>query len=206
MPGLVAVEHHLWLNITKIHEKGASSRKTSISQSGLFGEAVNSAVDKFRTAKTQSVAFKQFMPRRGCEPPTPAPVPRDCFAHRKEASRRSDESRHPLTRTVWGACGRPMPRQCPRRRIDLRQPAKPAASASQLPLSEGRDRPLKHICLPLRCSPDQNLLYPPPCALGDTRVSLPRPSSCVEGWRRSRLSPLCTFSRSSCFTHGRRRF
>ncbi len=62
-------EHHLWLNLTEIREKEkAFLLDALISGSGLFGDAVNAVVDKFRAAKTQSVAFKQFMPRRACKP------------------------------------------------------------------------------------------------------------------------------------------
>ncbi len=43
-----------------------------ISQSGLFGEAVSAVVDKFRSAKTQSAALKQFMPRRARDFSTPS--------------------------------------------------------------------------------------------------------------------------------------
>ncbi len=43
-----------------------------ISQSGLFGEAVSAVVDKFRSAKTQSAALKQFMPRRSRDYSTPS--------------------------------------------------------------------------------------------------------------------------------------
>ncbi len=43
-----------------------------ISQSGLFGEAVSAVVDKFRSAKTQTAALKQFMPRRSRDYSTPS--------------------------------------------------------------------------------------------------------------------------------------
>ncbi len=66
MAGLVAAECHLWLNLTEIREKEkAFLLDAPISSSGLFGNAVNTVVDKFRAAKMQSAAFKQFMPR-GC--------------------------------------------------------------------------------------------------------------------------------------------
>ncbi len=63
MAGLVTAECHLWLNLTEIREKEkAFLLDAPISSSGLFGDAVNAAVDKFRAAKTQSTAFKQLMP------------------------------------------------------------------------------------------------------------------------------------------------
>ncbi len=64
MAGSVAAERHLWLNLTEIREKEkVFLLDTPISQSGLFGEAFNSVVEKFRSAKTQSAALKQFRMR-----------------------------------------------------------------------------------------------------------------------------------------------
>ncbi len=63
MAGLVVAECHLWLNLTEIWEKEkAFLLDAPISSSGLFSDVVNPVVDKFRAAKTQSAAFKQFMP------------------------------------------------------------------------------------------------------------------------------------------------
>ncbi len=73
MAGSVAAERHLWLNLTEISEKEeVFLLDTPISQSGLFGEAVSSVVEKFRSAKTQSTALKQFMPRRTRDHSTPS--------------------------------------------------------------------------------------------------------------------------------------
>ncbi len=69
MAGLITAERHLWLNLTEIREKEkAFVLDVPISSSGLFGDAVNVVIDKFRAAKTQSAAFEQFMPRRALEP------------------------------------------------------------------------------------------------------------------------------------------
>ncbi len=104
-------ERHLWLNLTEIREKEKTFLMDApISQSGLFGEAVSAVVDKFRSAKTQSAALNQFMPRRArdfstqatCLPPT----------------------------TVWGARGRSSSRQQPRKRVNMKRPNKPAALAN----------------------------------------------------------------------------
>ncbi len=46
-----------------------------ISQTGLFGEAVSSVVEKFSSVKSQSAALKQFMPRRMRDPQTLSPCP-----------------------------------------------------------------------------------------------------------------------------------
>lgn len=83
MAGLVAVKRYLWLNLTEIREKEKDFLLDApIFQSGLFGEAVSSVVDKFRTAKTQSAALKQFMPRRALVPPTPASQAPHCTQER----------------------------------------------------------------------------------------------------------------------------
>ncbi len=73
MAGPVAAERHLWLNLTEIREKErVFLLDAPISQSGLFGEAVSSVVEKFRSAKTQSTDLKQFMPRRTKDHSTPS--------------------------------------------------------------------------------------------------------------------------------------
>ncbi len=73
MAGSVAAERHLWLNLTEIREKEkVFLLDAPISQSGQFGEAVSSVVEKFRSAKTQSAALRQFMPRRARNHSTPS--------------------------------------------------------------------------------------------------------------------------------------
>ncbi len=88
MAGLVAAERHLWLNLTKISEKEeVFLLDAPTSQSGLFGEAVSSVVEKFRSAKTQSTALKQFMPRRTRDHSTPSSsLSREQSLPRKEPS------------------------------------------------------------------------------------------------------------------------
>ncbi len=93
-----------------------------ISQSGLFGEAVSAVVDKFRSAKTQSAALKQFMPRRSRDYSTPS--------LRKEPPSGGAQATRPSPTTVWGARGRSFSRQQPRKRVNLKRHNKPAASAN----------------------------------------------------------------------------
>ncbi len=102
-----------------------------ISQSGLFGEAVSAVVDKFRSAKTQSAALNQFMPRRARDFSTPpSSVSREQPPSRREPpSGGAQATRLPPT-TVWGACGRSSSRQQPRKRVNMKRPNKPAASAN----------------------------------------------------------------------------
>ncbi len=52
---LATAERHLWLNLTDIREKEkAFLLDRQISSSGLFGDAVNAVVDKFRAPKLVS--------------------------------------------------------------------------------------------------------------------------------------------------------
>ncbi len=102
-----------------------------ISQSGLFGEAVSAVVDKFRSAKTQSAALKQFMPRRVRDYSTPSSsVSREQPLPRREPPSGGAQATRPSPTTVWGARGRSSSRQQPRKRVNLKRPNKPAASAN----------------------------------------------------------------------------
>ncbi len=123
----MAAERHLWLNLTEIREKEkVFLMDAPISQSGLFGEAVSAVVDKFRSAKTQSAALKQFMPRRARDYSTPSSsVSREQSLPRKEPP----SGGHSPT-TVWGARGRSSSRQQPPKRVNLKRPNKPAASVN----------------------------------------------------------------------------
>ncbi len=127
MAASVAAERHLWLNLTEIRER----EKVSFSQSGLFGEAVSAVVDKFRSAKAQSAALKQFMPRRSRDYSTPSSsVSREQSLPRKEPSGGGAQDTRPSPTMVWGARGRSFPRQQPRKRVNLKRPNRPAASAN----------------------------------------------------------------------------
>ncbi len=133
MAGSVAAERHLWLNLTEIREKEkVFLMDAPISQSGLFGEAVSSVVEKFRSAKTQSAALKQFLPRRTRDLSTPpSSMSRERSLPRKEPFGRSGtQATPPPPATVWGARGRSFPRQHPRRWVDLKRLNRPAASAN----------------------------------------------------------------------------
>ncbi len=115
MAASVAAERHLWLNLTEIREREkVFLMDAPISQSGLFGEAVSAVVDKFRSAKTQSAALKQFMPRRSRDYSTPSSsVSREHPLPRMEPSGGGAQATCPSPTTVWGARGRSFPRQQP---------------------------------------------------------------------------------------------
>ncbi len=106
----MAAERHLWLNLTEIREKEkVFLLDAPISQSGLFGEVVSSVMEKFRSAKMQSAALKQFMPRRTRDHSTPSSLSREQSLPRKEPSGRScAQAAHPPLTTVWGASGQPL--------------------------------------------------------------------------------------------------
>ncbi len=132
MAASVAAERHLWLNLTEIREKEkVFLMDAPISQSGLFGEAVSAVVDKFRSAKTQSAALKQFMPRRSRDYSTPSSsVSREQSLPRKEPPSGGAQATRPSPTTVWGARGRSFSHQQPRKQVNLKRPNKPAASAN----------------------------------------------------------------------------
>ncbi|XP_032363307.1 uncharacterized protein LOC116675969 [Etheostoma spectabile] len=65
MSALVATERHLWLNLSDIRQKDREFLLDApVSTTGLFGEAVDSVVDRFRHVRSQGEAFQQFFPRR----------------------------------------------------------------------------------------------------------------------------------------------
>ncbi len=107
MAASVAAERHLWLNLTEIREREkVFLMDAPISQSGLFWEAVSAVVDKFRSAKTQSAALKQFMPRRSRDYSTPSSsVSREQSLPRKEPPSGGAQATRPSPTTVWGARG-----------------------------------------------------------------------------------------------------
>ncbi len=132
MAASVVAERHLWLNLTEIREKEkVFLMDAPISQSGLFGEAVSAVVDKFRSAKTQSAARKQFMPRRARDFSTPSSsVSREQPLPRREPPSGGAQATRPPPTTVLGARGRSSSRQQPRKRVNMKRPNKPAASAN----------------------------------------------------------------------------
>ncbi len=69
MSGSVATGRYLGPNLMEIQEKeNVFLLDALISQTGLFGEAVSSVVEKFRSTKSLSAALRQFMPRRTRDP------------------------------------------------------------------------------------------------------------------------------------------
>ncbi|XP_038554603.1 uncharacterized protein LOC119888200 [Micropterus salmoides] len=65
MAALVVTERHLWLNLSSIQGKErAFLLDAPLLPTGLFGEAVDAVVNRFRHAKTQGEAFERYLPCR----------------------------------------------------------------------------------------------------------------------------------------------
>ncbi|ROL46272.1 hypothetical protein DPX16_23861 [Anabarilius grahami] len=113
--------------------------------SGLFGEAVNMVVDKFWTAKSQLAALRQFMPKRVRDSSIlSSSLPKERSLHRKDSANRRSDRVHPPLSMVWGPCGRPLPRQQPHRRLELKR---------HVWFSPGAGRPhIGHTC----CGPSRS--------------------------------------------------
>ncbi|KAI2645311.1 Transposon Ty3-G Gag-Pol polyprotein [Labeo rohita] len=65
MAALVAAERHLWLTLSDMKEKDrVFLLDAPLSPSGLFGNSVNSVVDRYQEARKQAAAFQRFLPLR----------------------------------------------------------------------------------------------------------------------------------------------
>ncbi len=190
MAGSVAAERHLWLNLTEISEKEeVFLLDAPISQSGLFGEAVSSVVEKFRSAKTQSTALKQFMPWRTRDHSTPS-----SSLSREQSSR--EQSQRSLLAEVA-----PRLRTLPQLRFGelVVDPSPASAHADGLTWSGPIDLPLR----PIRVVPDlwvgtrravsplrgevrpQKRFCPLQTCSPHTKLSQPP----LEAWRAERVHP-----------------
>ena len=102
MSALVSTERHLWLNLTGIKEKERLFLLDSpISPSGLFGDSVNTVVDRFREVKKHEEAFVQFLPRRTQGEGPSATQPRPGPSKTREVKKQSVADRAPPRRD-WG--------------------------------------------------------------------------------------------------------
>ncbi|KAI2649150.1 Retrovirus-related Pol polyprotein from transposon 17.6 [Labeo rohita] len=80
MAAMVAAERHLWLTLSDMKEKDrVFLLDAPLVPSGLFGDAVNSVVDRYQEARKQAAAFQRFLLRRvltlgaaGWEQPQPS--------------------------------------------------------------------------------------------------------------------------------------
>ncbi|XP_032365670.1 uncharacterized protein LOC116682766 [Etheostoma spectabile] len=104
MSALVATERHLWLNLSDIRQKDREFLLDApVSTTGLFGEAVNSVVDRFRHVRSQGEAFQQFFPRRtGSRSAGSAGPSQPSTSSHRRRQRQSVASRGP-PRVAWDA-------------------------------------------------------------------------------------------------------
>ncbi len=64
MAALVAAERHLWLTLSDIKEKDrVFLMDAPLAPSGLFGDAIDSFVDRYQESRKQAAAFQRFLPR-----------------------------------------------------------------------------------------------------------------------------------------------
>ncbi|KAL1269008.1 hypothetical protein QQF64_031297 [Cirrhinus molitorella] len=96
MAALVAMERHLWLNLSELDDKDRFFLlDASLSPSGLFGDAVNSVVDRFQEAKKQAAAFQRFLPRRQVLGAAEREQPQPSGSSYRQSQRQSVASRTP---------------------------------------------------------------------------------------------------------------
>ncbi len=99
MAALVAAKRHLWLTLSDMKEKErVFLMDAPLVPSGLFGDAVDSVVDRYQEARKQAAAFQRFLPRRsiaaaGREQPQPC-----TSSSYREIQRQSVASRAPPQR------------------------------------------------------------------------------------------------------------
>ncbi|KAI2668352.1 Transposon Ty3-G Gag-Pol polyprotein [Labeo rohita] len=98
MAALVVAERHLWLTLSDMKEKDrVFLLDAPLSPSGLFGDAVNTVVDRYQEARKQAAAFQRYLPRRHSAhgaAATEQPRPSTSSSHR-EAQKQSVATRTP---------------------------------------------------------------------------------------------------------------
>ncbi|KAI2644503.1 Spindle and kinetochore-associated protein 1 [Labeo rohita] len=65
MAAMVVAERHLWLTLSNMKEKDrVFLLDAPLESSGLFGDAVDSVVNRYQEARKQAAAFQRFLPHR----------------------------------------------------------------------------------------------------------------------------------------------
>ncbi|KAK2869830.1 hypothetical protein Q8A67_024222 [Cirrhinus molitorella] len=96
MSALVATERHLWLNLSTMEDKDRFFLLDApLSPSGLFGDAVNTVVERFQEAKKQAAAFQRFLPRRQVPGAAEREQPRPSSSSYRQQQRQSVATRAP---------------------------------------------------------------------------------------------------------------
>lgn len=92
MAALLAMERDLWLNLSNNRERDESLiLDAPHSPPGLFGNAVNSVVQRFQEAKKQGVAFQKFHLCRSQVPGAAGSSPSRVPAPHIECSRKTGD-------------------------------------------------------------------------------------------------------------------
>ncbi len=98
MAAMVAAERHLWLTLSDIKDKDRDFLLDApLAPLGLFGDAVESVVDRHREARKQTGTFQRFLPR--CPPPQAHPRASSSY---REAQRQRVATRAPPSRDRGG--------------------------------------------------------------------------------------------------------
>ncbi len=117
MSTLVVQERHLWLGLTDMKEQEkVQFLNAPVSQTGLFGDAVESCAQQFSAAQKQTEAIKHIMRRRkpaAASTPAAAPQParRPCGRPRSHAAAAAFHRAASWSRSQTGRPARPGPRQ-----------------------------------------------------------------------------------------------
>ncbi len=96
MSTLVVWERYLWLCLTDMEQEKVLFLNAPVSQTGLFGDAVESFVQQFSAAQRQTEAIRHIMRRRKPAVSYPAAAP-------QPARRRRRPPAAALAALVWGS-------------------------------------------------------------------------------------------------------
>ncbi len=105
MSTMVVQERHLWLCLADMKEVDkARFLNAPLSQTGLFGDAVENFAQQFSAAQKQTEAIRHILPRRAAAASTrpPAAVPRSTRRPGPRQTRRQASKQAALRRTTQG--------------------------------------------------------------------------------------------------------
>ncbi|KAL0176947.1 hypothetical protein M9458_029277, partial [Cirrhinus mrigala] len=163
MAAMVAAERHLWLTLSDMKEKDrVFLLDAPLESSGLFGDAVDSVVNRYQEARKQAAAFQKFLPRRslahvaaGREQPQPC-----TSSSYREVQKLSVASRAPPSRGRDPRHSRPGSSKA---RPDLRVVLQAKRAPAQKVAPAGEEWVLPHYTVPTspRCPRGVSLMFLP---------------------------------------------
>ncbi|ROL42281.1 hypothetical protein DPX16_18203 [Anabarilius grahami] len=117
-------ERHLWLNLSSIKDKDKNFLMDApLAPPGLFGDAVNTVVDRFQEANKQAAAFQKLLPHRsfthGAAQQHQQPQTSKASSSQHRASQKQSVSTRTPPQRSGGSGGRSQP-QPSRGKTDLR--------------------------------------------------------------------------------------